>query len=125
MDTQTVLLIILAAITALALVLFQYRFKEKKRGRWGVLLSFLRFLTWFGAFLLLINPKFSKNEYTVQKANLLLLSDNSSSMSTYRSTVVDALNKLTSSNELISKFELKSYSFDSGLKESDSLSFSR
>ncbi len=124
MNTQTLLLIISAAIMSLALVLFQYYYKSKKRGKLGILLSFLRFFTWFGAFLLLVNPKFPSYEYTLEKANLLLLSDNSSSMSAYRSDVENALNKLISSDGLSSKFELKSYNFSSSLNASDSLSLS-
>lgn len=124
MDTQTVFLIILAAIVALGLVLFQYYYKSKKKGRLGILLSFLRFITWFAAFLLLINPKFSKDEYTVEKTNLLLLSDNSSSISKYGSDVESALEKLKSSADISSKFKLNPYSFGSELGTSDSLSFS-
>lgn len=124
MDTQTVLLIILAAIVALGLVLFQYYYKSKKRGRLGILLSFLRFLTWFAAFLLLINPKFSKDEYTIEKTNLLLLTDNSSSISEYGPDVENALDKLRSSDGITTKFKLNPYSFGSELNASDSLSFS-
>lgn len=124
MDTQTVLLIIIAALIALGLVLFQYHYKAKKRGNLGILLSLLRFLTWFGAFLLLINPKFSKNEYTIEKASLLVLADNSSSMAKYRSDIESALGKLISSDGLISKFELSSYGFGAALNTPDSLTYS-
>jgi len=124
MDTQTVLLIILAAIVALGLVLFQYYYKSKKKGKLGIILSLLRFITWFAAFLLLINPKFSKDEYTVEKTNLLLLTDNSSSIAEYGPEVESAIENLKSSDDITSKFKLNSYSFGSELTTSDSLSFS-
>ncbi|MGI9551642.1 MAG: vWA domain-containing protein [Aurantibacter sp.] len=123
MDTQTVLLVIVATVLAMGLVLFQYHYRSKKRGTLGLLLSILRFLTWFGAFLLLINPKFSRNEYSTEKANLLVLTDNSSSMSKYRSEVENALSKLTSSDRLQTKFEMRSYGFGASLNTSDSFSF--
>jgi len=124
MQTSTVLLIILAAIVALGLVLFQYYYKSKKRGRLGIVLSFLRFITWFAAFLLLINPKFSKDEYTVEKTNMLLLTDNSSSIAEYGPEVENALERLKSSDGITTKFKLNLYSFGSELGTSDSLSFS-
>ena len=37
MNTQTVLLIILAAIVALMLALFQYYYRAKNRGRLGII----------------------------------------------------------------------------------------
>ncbi|MEO9893304.1 VWA domain-containing protein [Aurantibacter sp.] len=123
MDTQTVLLIILAAILALGLVLFQYFYKSKKRGKLTILLSVLRFITWFGAFLLLINPKFSKDEYTVEKTNLLLLTDNSSSISKYGEAIKSIKSEFNSSEELQSKFKVDNYRFGSELKNSDSVSF--
>lgn len=124
MQTSTILLIILAAIVALGLVLFQYYYKSKKRGRLGILLSFLRFITWFAAFLLLINPKFSKDEYTVEKTNLLLLTDNSSSVAKYASEVESAIEKLEFSDDMTAKFKMNSYNFGSEIGTSDTLSFS-
>jgi len=124
MNTQTVLLIILAAIVALGLVFFQYHFKSKKRGRLGIVLSILRFITWFAAFLLLINPKFSKHGFTVEKTNLLLLSDNSSSVADYSSDIDNTVNELKSSEDVQAKFKLNSYNFGTDLVALDSLDFS-
>ncbi|WP_446051389.1 FeoB-associated Cys-rich membrane protein, partial [Zobellia laminariae] len=66
MNTQTILFIILAAIVSLALVLFQYFYKNKRKGKLSIALAFLRFIAFFCGFLLLINPKFTKNEYTTE-----------------------------------------------------------
>ncbi|PKA96476.1 hypothetical protein B0O79_0111 [Flavobacteriaceae bacterium MAR_2009_75] len=123
MQIQTVLLIILAAAVALVIVLFQYHYKVKKRGRIGYLLSFLRFLTFFGAFLLLINPKFTKHQYTTEKANLILLTDNSSSMAEYEDDINSVLDKIQSDNQIGGRFNVQSYNFGKSLS-SDSLSLS-
>ncbi|MBM1106992.1 VWA domain-containing protein [Aurantibacter crassamenti] len=123
MDIQTVLIIILAAIVSLGLVLFQYFYKSKKAGKLPIILSLLRFVTWFCAFLLLINPKFSKDEYTITKANLLVLSDNSSSISKYREQLQNSVNKLNESDEITSKFKLNAYNFGSKISTTDTLSF--
>ena len=126
MKIETVLLIILAAIVALALALFQYYFKtkRKRKGKLPVILTLLRFLAIFGLFILLINPKFSKNEYTTEKTNLVLLTDNSSSMATGDNQVFGILDELNGNEEISKRFNVQGYQFGRELEESkDSLSF--
>ena len=125
MQIQTVLFILLAAIVALALVLFQYYYKNKRKGKLQIILSFLRFLAIFGTLLLIINPKFTKNEYTLEKTNLVLLVDNSSSMTSEdKAKVISDLsslkNKMESSSE---SFNILNYRFGAELSTSDSLGF--
>ena len=122
MQIQTVLLILLSAIVALALVLFQYYYKSKRKGKLGLILSILRFLAIFGSLLLLINPKFIKNQYTLEKTNLVLLTDNSSSI-----TPVDkarAISNVSSLKDdavtLSNSFNIIHYSFGEDLTDSDS-----
>ncbi len=121
METQTVLLIILAAIVALGLVLFQYHYKSKKRGKLGLWLSFLRFIAWFGAFLLIINPEFSKNSYTLEKAALFVLVDNSTSIE--GDEAKERLQHIKASSALSDKFNIQYHSFGNQLNVHDSLSF--
>ncbi len=125
MQTGTLLLILLAAIVALAIVLFQYYHPVKKRAKIHILLSFLRFLTWFGVFLLLINPEFSKYEYELEKTKLLVLTDNSSSIASIngQNEVATLVEKITEDETLPEKYSIKSYSFGEALKISDSLNF--
>ncbi|WP_400073209.1 VWA domain-containing protein [Zobellia russellii] len=123
MNTQTILLIILAVIVSLALVLFQYYYKNKLRGKLSIALSFLRFITYFCGFLLLINPKFTKNEYTTEKANLIVLADNSSSVATAKEEVHQTIENLKQSGAVQKRFVVDTYNFGSFLKEGDSLSF--
>ncbi len=125
MQIQTVLFILLAAIVALALVLFQYYYKNKRKGKLQIILSFLRFLAIFGTLLLIINPNFTKNEYTLEKTNLVLLVDNSSSMTSEDkakviSDISSLKNKMESSSE---SFNILNYRFGAELSNSDSLGF--
>lgn len=121
---QTVLLILLAAIVALALVLFQYYYKSKRKGKLQVILSFLRFSAIFGTILLFINPKFTKNEYSLEKPNLVLLADNSSSMTSEDKTqVISDLSSLKNNvGSLSENFNILNYRFGADLSNSDSLS---
>ena len=124
MQTTTLLLLFAAALLALALALFQYYHKVKRKGTLSIILSFLRFLAFFGLFILIINPKFSKNEYTIQKSNLVVLADNSTSMATYKSQVARILEKLNSTEGILKRFDVKSYQFGNVLTElNDSLTY--
>ena len=126
MQTTTVLLIILAAVVAILIVLFQYFFKSKTKGRQRLLLSFLRFIALFSVFLLLVNPKFTKKDFSLEKVNLLVLTDNSSSIENIGAVgqVDSILQRLITSNELSDKFNLEQYHFGKTIGVSDSLSFS-
>ncbi len=80
MEAQTLLYIILGGIAALLLALFQYFFKKKSMSKLNMLFSFLRFLTLFSVLLLLINPKFDHVTLSIEKPNLVVAIDNSSSV---------------------------------------------
>jgi len=123
MQTSTILYIILAAIAVLGLVVFQYYYKTKKRGKLYVLLSFLRFIALFGIFLLLINPKFTKVDYTIEKTNLVVLTDNSSSIETAKNEVTSILSRISGSTEIDEQFNISNYIFGADLAASDSLTF--
>ena len=126
MQTTTVLLIILAAVVAMLIVLFQYFYKSKTKGRQRLLLSFLRFIALFSVFLLLVNPKFTKKDFSLEKVNLLVLTDNSSSIGNIGAVgqVDSILQRLITSNELSDKFNLVQYHFGKTIGVSDSMSFS-
>lgn len=123
MQTKIVLLIILAVIVALALVLFQYYFKTKKRGRLTVFLSFIRFMGIFGLLLLLINPTFTKKEYTLEKTNLVILTDNSTSVEGSKNEIATILEKINSNEAIANRFRIKQYNFGTSLEESDALDY--
>ncbi|MEJ1221978.1 VWA domain-containing protein [Sediminicola sp. 1XM1-17] len=127
MQTSSVLLILLAALVALAIVLFQYFYKNKGSRKQNVILSLLRFIGIFGILLLLINPKFTKTEYRIEKTNLVVLVDNSSSLKEINNkTNIDSLIKKVSGNSVVLElFNLHTFSFGNSLEVLDSLTFSK
>lgn len=121
MNILTVLLIILAALFALGLVLFQYYYKTKRNGRLTILLSFLRFLALFSVFLLLINPEFTKTEYRVEKANLIILVDNSTSVAPSKDTIQSILEAIDENTVIKDRFNLQGYGFGAKLIGGDAV----
>ncbi|MBA6154436.1 VWA domain-containing protein [Gelidibacter maritimus] len=125
MQTETILYIILAGIIALSLALFQYMYKTKKRKRVDFLLVFLRFITLFSVFLLLINPKFDSTTYFNEKPNLLIAVDNSESVKYLdqdqktRELVV----LLQQNKALNERFDIAFFSFGKTINSLDNLSF--
>ncbi|HET8735003.1 MAG TPA: vWA domain-containing protein [Pricia sp.] len=109
----------LAAMLSAGIVLFQYYYKTKRKGKLSVSLSVLRFLALFGVLLLLINPKFTKNEYRVEKANLVVLVDNSTSVAASKNTIQDILEKILQNRSLEQRFDIDRYGFGDALRASD------
>lgn len=124
MQTTTIVFLFLAAVISFGLVWFQYFFK-RKRNRINYFLGFLRFAMIFSLLLLLINPKFIKNDYFIEKAGLMLVIDNSSSIKSLEAdtTAQNALEQITQSSSILERFNVSSYSFGDNLNELDSLAF--
>ncbi|MEO9480368.1 MAG: VWA domain-containing protein [Maribacter dokdonensis] len=123
MESITVLYIIIAAIAALGIVVFQYLYKQKAKSKINLLLAFLRFIGVFGLLLLLINPKFSQKTYTIEKPNLVILADNSSSISENGAELNELMSSIGASDKISDRFNVASYKFGTGLDVLDSLSF--
>jgi len=126
MSAETILLIVIAAIVALAVVIFMYGYKTKYTGNLRWLFAFLRFIVLFALFLLLINPKFRTDTYTIEKPKLVVLVDNSSSITELEQeeNVSNLLSTLQNNAPLNDKFDLATYQFGSDFNELDSISFS-
>src|SRR6056297_342188 len=124
MQTSTVLLIILAALLSLTVVYFQYYFRGRQKGMVLLVLSILRFIGIFGVLLLLINPTFSKMNYTLEKPNLAVLIDNSTSIKTAEQKVQEIQEVLDEKKELADLFDIVFYQFGQSLRPLDSLTFS-
>lgn len=125
METAHLLLIILAVFIALFLALFQYIYKNKEKSQLNYWLSFLRFLSLFSIFLLLINPSIKKEIFQIIKPNLVIAIDNSSSIK-YKSentNVKNLLELIKADNDLNAKFSIEYYSFGNEFKNLDSLRF--
>ncbi|MDD7885793.1 VWA domain-containing protein [Flavivirga sp. 57AJ16] len=126
MQTETIIYIILAGITALFLALFQYYTKKKSMSRLSMLFSFLRFLSIFSMLLLLINPKFEQVKLSVEKPNLVVAIDNSSSIKHLNQDkqVLNLVERLSNDDHLNDKFNIDLYTFGASFKASDSITFS-
>lgn len=125
MQTETLLYIILTGIVALLLALFQYFYKKKSMSKLNMLFSFLRFISVFAILLLLINPSFEQIKLSVEKPNLVIAIDNSSSTKHLNQDkkVNDLIKKLSNDKSLIDRFNLEYYTFGESIKASDSVTF--
>ncbi|GAA4899106.1 hypothetical protein GCM10023311_25390 [Flaviramulus aquimarinus] len=125
MQTETLIYIIIAGIIALLLALFQYFNKKKSVSKLDMLFSFLRFISLFAVLLLLINPSFEQIKLSVEKPDLVVVIDNSSSIKHLNQDkkVNDFFEKLSANKDLKDKFNLEYYTFGESLKASDSVTF--
>ncbi|MEM9001082.1 MAG: VWA domain-containing protein [Bacteroidota bacterium] len=125
MQIATVFLVVLSGIAAFIFAFFQYCYNTKRSGYLPVILCICRSIAVFCGLLLLINPKFVKNDYYIEKSNLIFLVDNSSSMasSTDPGQVDAILDKIIQDRSLQQKVAMHRYSFGADLAASDSLSF--
>jgi len=127
MPIEILLYIIFAAITALFLALFQYRYKSKLKGTKLWVLVLLRSVSLCLVILLLINPKFESINYYNEKPNLVVAIDNSESISFLKeaSTAKEILESVTSNTSLNNRFEINSYQFGNALRSTtkDELNF--
>ncbi|MBP0902438.1 VWA domain-containing protein [Mariniflexile gromovii] len=125
MQTETLVYIILAGITALFIAGFQYKFNKKSMSKLNMLFLFLRFLTVFSVLLLLINPKLEQITLSTIKPNLVLAVDNSSSIKYLNQDAnsKSLVEKLKNNKDLNTKFNIETYTFGDRLKASDSTTF--
>lgn len=126
MDTKTYLLILIAALLALAIAAFQYFYKQENRSKIQIVLAFLKFLSLFLIFLLLINPTIESRQVEIEKPKLVVTVDNSSSIKLLENDdEVNAILKSISEDvDLSDKFEIDFFSFNEDVNRLDSLTFS-
>lgn len=113
MTASTVLLLLLSAIAALALSFYQYLFKAKKKSKVFFFLAFLRFVSLFSIFVLLINPIVSKKDLEVVKTPLPVLLDNSLSVKELgqEATAKAIYDKILASKTLREKYDVQPFTF--------------
>ncbi|MEZ4779408.1 MAG: VWA domain-containing protein [Flavobacteriaceae bacterium] len=126
MTAQTVLYIIIAGVVAFALALYMYAYKTKYSIRHRWLFGSLRFFTLFALFLLLINPKFKSESFSIEKPNLSVLVDNSASIKALGQENISSqwVENLKTDKALNDKFEVRFFTFGKDFAEMDSLPFS-
>lgn len=127
MEIRTVLLIVLAVLAALTTVFFQYFYKNPRKGNLRIILAGLRFVALFCALLLLINPKFTRHEYFLEKANLIVLVDNSSSMqdASSENSIENQVKNVIENQDLNDRFSIQQYTFGAKISQTDSLYFDK
>jgi len=125
MTTNTILLIFLSLLIAGAYSYYNYYYKARIKSKVHLILAFLRFISVFCVLLLLINPIISNKTLEIVKTPLVIAVDNSSSISDLKATKItsEIYNKLTSDSELIDKFDVQSYRFDSNFESSNFFDF--
>ena len=125
MPTSTLFLLLLSFVLALALALFQYYYKAKKRGSKNVIFAGLRFIALFSLLVLIINPKISSTQLSIEKPNLVLAVDNSSSIANFEAeeNVRDLVNDIAEDAELREKFDIEIFTFGRGVRQQDALDF--
>lgn len=127
MPISTILYITLAVIFALGFVFFAYFFKTKTRSKNTYFLAVFRFISIFTLLLLIINPKINKTELELEKPELIIAVDGSSSIKELdkADSVVTFSKTLLASKELQEKFAVSEYVFTDELvqKSSEKLSF--
>ena len=80
MTTNTVMLIFLFLLIAGAYSYYNYYYKAKIQLKIHLVLAFLRFLSLFALFLLLVNPVITHKTLEISKTPLPIVVDNSSSI---------------------------------------------
>lgn len=121
---SNIMIIILAFIVASLVAYLQYIKGSKSSLKQKLLFSTLRFLTVFVLLLLLVNPKLEQKKYSVEKPNLVVLTDNSNSVAYLKQeeNISNILNEIKGAG-LDERFEVEYYMFDNELNLLDSLDF--
>ncbi|WP_396596690.1 VWA domain-containing protein [Dokdonia sp. R86516] len=125
MQTETLLLIIGAAILALGIAVFQYFYKAKYKTGRNKVYGLIRFLSVFGLLLLLINPTYKQVTYVTVKPSLAVALDNTSSIKHlgYDDESEDLVSRFRESESLNNTFDVQYYSFGQEFKRLDTLDF--
>ena len=125
MQTETILYILIAGITALSLALFQYLYKSKLKSNLKYILTALRTVAIFALLLLLINPKFESYTYFDEKPTLVVAVDNSESISYLKqdASANTIVNRLKTNPELNDRFNIQTFRFGRAVGSLDSLDF--
>lgn len=102
-----------------------YGYKSKYSGKLKGLFGFLRAFTFFALLVLIINPTFKTETYSIVKPTLAVLVDDSQSITSLESEslVTDVLAKLQNNTSLNERFEISYFNFSDEIEPLDSLSF--
>lgn len=125
MSNTTILYLILIAIFALGIAVFQYFYKAKTTFNKRIVFALLRFGSLFLLGMLLLNPTFEQTVLTQEKPRLVVVVDNSKSVAILNHDTVtkNVLKKIKESN-LKDKFTVDYFGFDTEVNQlNDALEF--
>ena len=125
MTTSTILLLLLSVIIAAGLSFYQYLYKVKNQSKLYWFLAFLRFISLFSIFLLLINPIISRKITEIKKTPLPIIVDNSKSISELKATkeASELYEKIAENKAIIEKYDVQLFSFDDEFQSLEQLDF--
>jgi len=125
MSETDIIYIVLIAIFALGIVVFQYFYKAKRTDNKRFLFAFFRFWSLFLLGVLLLNPTFKQTTITNIKPNLVVAIDNSNSINLLgQDQKVKTFLKELKVAQLSEKFQIDCYSFGDKVQVlSDSIHF--
>lgn len=125
MTTSTILLLLLSVIIAAGLSFYQYLYKVKNQSKVYWFLTFLRFISLFSIFLLLINPIISRKIIEIKKTPLPIVVDNSKSIAELKSTkeASELYLKIAENDAIKEKYDVQLFSFDQEFKPLEKLDF--
>lgn len=114
MTKTTIFLLILSVVIAGLLSFYQYLYKVKNKSNLNLFLTFLRFVSYFTVFLLLINPIISQKTLEISKTPLPIFFDNSQSINELEASenTTKVFKTLSENSKLKDKFEVQTYLFD-------------
>ena len=125
MTTSTILLLILSVIIAAGLSFYQYLYKVKNQSKLYWFLAFLRFVSFFSIFLLLINPIVSRKITEIKKTPLPIVVDNSKSISELKATkeASELYLKIAENKAITEKYDVQLFSFAEEFQSIEKLDF--
>ena len=125
MTTSTILLLLLSVIIAAGLSFYQYLYKVKNQSKLYWFLAFLRFISLFSIFLLLINPIISRKITEIKKTPLPIVVDNSKSISELKATkeASELYLKIAENKAITEKYDVQLFSFDDEFQSLEKLDF--
>lgn len=125
MTTSTILLLLLSVLIAAGLSFYQYLYKANYKSKLHLFLAFLRFVSLFSIFVLLINPIISRKTFETIKTPLPIVVDNSQSIKELNqdNIATELSEKFAKNSKLKDKYELQLYRFDSDFQSGNELDF--
>ena len=125
MTKTTIFLLILSVLIAGLLSFYHYLYQVKNQSKLNWLLTFLRFISLFSIFLLLINPVISRKITEISKTPLPIVIDNSKSISELKATeeAEDLYKQIAKNKQITEKYDVQLFSFDNEFQSLEQLDF--